>query len=178
MLGNDKATSRRIQRLATKRNLIVDDYLHKASRYLINVLVSRGIVTLIIGKNDGWKQEAEMGKRNNQNFVTIPHSRLLSQLQYKAQLAGIKVIVTEESYTSKASFLDGDKIPEYQKDAPKPKFSGRRIKRGMYKAKNGRKLNADVNGSFNIMRKVAPSMLTPEGVEGVVVRPEKVTLPK
>lgn len=176
ILGNNKATSHRIQRLATKRNQKVDDYLHKTSRYLINVLVAKGVGILIIGKNDGWKQHTDMGKQNNQNFVSIPHARFIDQLRYKADLAGIHVIVGEESYTSKASFLDNDPIPDYQSDSPKPVFSGRRVKRGMYKAKSGKKLNADVNGSFNIMRKVAPSMLSAEGVEGVVVRPVKVTL--
>lgn len=178
ILSSDKATSRKIQFLSTKRNHKIDDYLHKASRYLIHVLVARKVATLIIGKNDGWKQQASIGRRNNQNFVTIPHDRFINQLKYKAQLAGIKVILTEESYTSKASFLDGDSIPEYCLNAPKPKFSGTRIKRGMYQAKSGKKLNADVNGSFNIMRKVAPRMRRAEGVEGVVVRPVKVTLPK
>ena len=183
ILGSQKATSRRIQRLSTKRNWKIDDYLHKASRYLINALVAQNVGTLIIGKNDGWKQQADMGRQNNQtrvlrtaqpsanslNFVCIPHARFISQLEYKAQLVGIKLIVTEESYTSKASFLDSDVIPDYQQAKAKPKFSGRRVKRGMYKAKSGRKLNADVNGSFNIMLKAAPRMLA-EGVEGVVVR--------
>lgn len=174
ILGAHKATSRRIQALSTKRNHRVDDYLHKASRYLINVLLERGIGTLVIGQNEGWKQECKIGKQNNQNFVSIPHTRFIEQLQYKAARVGITVIVTEESYTSLASFLDNDPIPKYQPNV-KHKFSGRRIERGIYKAKNGSKLNADINGSFNIMRKAVPSMSLTEGVEGVVVRPVRVT---
>lgn len=175
LLGRENATSKKIKGLSTKRNHKVVDYLHKASRYLINALLFRGIGTLIIGKNVGWKQSAEMGKQNNQNFVNIPHAKFIEQLQYKAALVGIKVIVTEESYTSKASFLDNDLIPSYQQEFSNYKFSGRRIKRGMYKASSGRKLNADVNGSYNIMRKAVPSMSFTEGIEGVVVRPVRVT---
>ncbi len=174
-LGRENATSNQIKILSTKRNHKVDDYLHKASRYLINVLLFRGIGTLIIGKNVGWKQSTEIGKHHNQNFVSIPHARFIEQLQYKAALVGIKVIVTEESYTSLASFLDDDVIPNYQQGFSNYKFSGRRIKRGMYKSKSGRQLNADVNGAYNIMRKAVPSMSLTEGIEGVVVRPVRVT---
>lgn len=177
LLGDEKRTSLRIKRLATKRNHKVDNYLHSCSRWLINESAKIGVGTLIIGKNEGWKQESNIGKRNNQNFVSIPHSRFISQLEYKGRLAGIRVIVTEESYTSRSSFLDLDPIPTYDTNTPKPSFSGRRIKRGIYKASTGRKLNADINGSYNIMRKAVPSTFT-EGIEGVVVRPVKVTLPK
>lgn len=175
-LPKGKGTTSRIQRLSTKRNFKVDDYMHKASRCIINKLIVNDIGTLVIGKNDGWKQESIMGKQSNQKFTCLPHDKFIRQLKYKGELVGIKVIVTEESYSSKASFLDLDSIPVYQK-GKNYHFSGRRIKRGMYKSSNGRKLNADVNGSFNIMRKVSPSMFLTEGLEGVVVRPMKVTLP-
>lgn len=169
------STSKRIQRLSTKRNFKVDDYLHKASRVVITQLISNDIGTLIIGKNDGWKQELNIGKRNNQNFIQLPHDRFIHLLKYKAELVGIKVIVTEESYTSLASFLDLDTIPTYEKGVSHT-FNGKRIKRGMYKSKSGQRINADCNGSFNIIRKVFPNAFS-NGIEGVVVHPVKVILP-
>jgi putative transposase len=97
-----------------------------------------------------------MGKRNNQNFVSVPHARFIEMLAYKADLVGIQVMVTEESYTSKASVLDADPLPVYDAARPAPAFSGRRVKRGLYRAADGRHINADVNGAYNIICKVAP----------------------
>ena len=95
-----------------------------------------------------------MGRENNQAFVQIPHARLIDLLTYKAKLVGINVVIVEESYTSKASFLDQDPIPTYDsKRTEKPRFSGKREKRGLYRASNGRRINADINGSYNILRK-------------------------
>lgn len=173
-LPNSVYKSAAIQKLAAKRNFKVDDYLHKASRYIINNLVLCNISTLVIGKNDNWKQECKMGKNNTQNFVSVPHSRFVSMLIYKAELVGIKVIVTEESYTSRASFLDQDMIPVYGK-VSSPKFSGRRVSRGLYKTKSGRRISADVNGSLNILRKGFPNAFS-NGIQGVVVHPIKVNL--
>ena len=167
-------TTNKIQKLCTKRNFKVDDYLHKASRLIINRLVNNNIGTLVVGKNDNWKQESNIGKRNNQNFVQIPHERLIHQLKYKAELVGIHVVATEESYTSQASFLDLDPIPAY-KQGIKHTFSGKRIQRGMYKSKLNRKINADVNGSYNIIRKVVPKAFI-NGIEGVVVHPVRLNL--
>lgn len=167
-------TSTALQKLATKRNFKVDDYLHKASRSIINDLVQRNISILVIGKNDNWKQNCKMGKKNTQNFVNIPHSRFVDMLIYKAELVGITIIVTEESYTSRASFLDQDEIPVYGK-VHSPKFSGRRVSRGMYKTKSGRLINADVNGSLNILSKGFPNAFS-NGIQGVVVHPVKVYL--
>jgi putative transposase len=159
-------TTKRIEHLTNKRNRRIDHYIHTASRWIIDDLVAHGIGTLVIGKNDGWKQEANMGKRTNQQFVSIPHARFIQMLQYKAELAGITVIITEESYTSQASFLDRDEMPVYDpKQAAKPKFSGKRIERGLYRAKDGTLINADCNGSSNIVRKVAPDAFGLEGVE-------------
>jgi IS605 OrfB family transposase len=160
-------TTKRIERLTNTRTRRIDHYLHTTSRWIIDDLVAHGIGTLVIGKNDGWKQEANMGKRTNQHFVAIPHARFIAMLSYKARLAGITVIATEESYTSKASFLDQDEIPVYDpKRKEKPTFSGKRIKRGLYRAADGALINADCNGSYNIIRKVAPDAFQPaEGVE-------------
>ena len=104
-LKNKKKTSKQLQNLTLKRNNKIKDYFHKASRYIVNQLVNQSINTLIIGKNDGWKQETNIGKKNNQNFVNIPHNMFVNQLKYKCQLEGINVIEQEESYTSKVSFL-------------------------------------------------------------------------
>jgi transposase len=111
----------------------------------------------VVGKNDGWKQAIGLGKRTNQNVVFVPHARFIEMLTYKAELVGIQVQITEERYTSQASFLDGDPLPVYDAANPTPIFRGRRVKRGLYRAANGRRLNADVNGAYNILRKVVPN---------------------
>ena len=132
-----------------------------------------------IGKNDGWKNGIEMGKRNNQTFMQIPHAQLISMIRYKAGLVGITVLLTEESYTSKASFLDRDEMPMYaSKCEEKPKFSGKRIKRELYRASDGRLINADIQGASNIIRKVAPDAFGPKGVEERVVPPVRIALAK
>ena len=89
--------------------------MHKTSRYIINHLIESQIGILVIGNNPNWKQDINLGKKNNQNFVQIPFFKLIEQLKYKAKLVGIKVIINEESYTSKASFLDWDDLPVYEK---------------------------------------------------------------
>ena len=150
------SVSWRMQRLSNKRNNKITDYLHKSSRYIVNQLVSKGVTDLVIGHNKGWKQDINMGKVNNQNFVSIPFNRLIEMISYKCELSGIRIHLQEESYTSKASFLDLDQIPTFDAakvDLVKHKFSGRRVKRGLYKSRNKSLINADVNGSLNIMRK-------------------------
>ena len=150
------SVSWRMQRLSNKRNNKITDYLHKASRYIVNQLVSKGVTDLVIGHNKGWKQDINMGKVNNQNFVSIPFNRLIEMVSYKCELSEIRVYLQEESYTSKASFLDLDQIPTFDAtkvDLVKHKFSGKRVKRGLYKSRDKSLINADVNGSLNIMRK-------------------------
>ena len=159
-------TTARMERLTNKRNRRIDHYMHTVSKQIVDLLVKEEIGVLCIGKNDGWKQEANMGKKNNQQFCFIPHARFISMLKYKAELVGIEVKVTEESYTSKASLLDLDKIPVYDpKRTDKPKFSGKRIKRGLYQASDGRLINADINGAGNTIRKVAPKAFESRVVE-------------
>jgi putative transposase len=179
-------TTARMERMTTKRNRRIDHYMHTASRHVIDLLVKEGIGTLVIGKNDGWKQGVTMGKRNNQNFVQIPHARFISMLTYKAELVGITVLITEESYTSKASFLDCDLLPVcHPNDDSKHTFSGKRVERGLYRASNGRYINADLNGAYNIIRKVAPDAFPrTEGVEdgkgvftSLVVHPVRIVVP-
>jgi putative transposase len=174
----NRFTSRHLDRVTTKRNRRVDSYQHTASRRIIDLLVSEGIGMLVIGKNPLWKQEANMGKRNNQQFVQIPHARFIDQLTYKAKLVGIQVIMQEESYTSKASFLDDDPIPTYQANhAQKPAFSGQRIARSWYRASDGQVIHADINGSLNILRKSNSDLLQlGRGVAGAAVRPRRLAV--
>jgi putative transposase len=137
--------------LSYRRKNQVNDYLNKAARYIINFCLTRKIGTIIVGYNPTLKQNSNMGKRNNQNFVQIPIFTLRAKLESLCERYGLKYIEQEESYTSKASSLDRDKMPVYNADNPvKPKFSGRRIKRGLYKTKDGHLINADCNGSLNI----------------------------
>ncbi len=124
----------------------------------------------MIGKNHSWKQEINIGKRNNQKFVSIPHTRFIEMLAYKAELSGIKVAITSESYTSKCSFLDREPICKHEK------YKGRRIKRGLFRASDGRLINADVNGSLNIIRKAfGNEAFASDSIQGVVVSPVRVT---
>jgi putative transposase len=153
----NRFSSRQLDQITAKRTRRVNHYLHTASRTIIDLLVSEGIGVLVIGLNRQWKQEVSLGRRNNQQFVQLPHSRFIDMLTYKAQRVGIRVIVREESYTSQASFLDRDAIPTYDPTRKeKPTFSGRRVERGLYRAKNGRRIHADVNGSYNTLRKEFP----------------------
>lgn len=150
-------TSNRLTRLDEKRNQKVKDFMHKASRVVINYSIAHNIDTIVIGRNSGWKRSINIGKVNNQKFVTIPYNDFIHMVEYKANEVGIKVIVTEESYTSKASFFDYDNVPTYDKDSNiKHRFSGRRITRGLYKTKDGILINADINGALNIITKAVP----------------------
>ena len=150
-------TSKSLDRLWLKRNNKISYEIHKVTKFLANYFDERDVSKVIIGNNSGWKNEINLGKRNNQNFVNIPYTKFINQLTYKCELLGITVIVREESYTSKASFLDYDEIPNY-KDETKPKFSGKRIKRGLYRSTT-RKINADVNGAYNTMVKENPNYI-------------------
>ena len=173
-------TSHKINKIAEKRKHKIEDYLHKTSRYIINQAVENQVGTIFIGHNSGWKQDINIGDVNNQNFVNIPFNKFINMVQYKGLLEGIKVEVLEESYTSKASFLDKDFIPTYDENVETNyKFSGRRIHRGLYKSNKGL-INADLNGSFNIMRKGLESLNVKSDVEipgntGQVFCPQKIT---
>ena len=161
--------SNRMRKLTFKRNNKVEDYIHKASRFLINYCRNNEINTIIIGNNKNWKQNSKMSKRVNQNFISIPYYSFIQKVQYKAEEFGIKVIVTEESYTSGTSFLDGEyPIKEnYNKS--------RRKHRGLFISNKGIKINADVNGSYQIIKKVFPKAFA-DGIEGVGLHPFKVDL--
>ncbi len=166
--------TKQMQPITTRRYRRVNHYLHTASKAIIDLLVKEGVGTIIIGKNPLWKQEVCMGRRNNQNFVQIPHARFIDMLTYKAVLAGIQVEIQEESYTSQASFLDLDPLPTYNPDeTTEYSFSSKRIgKRDrLYRAKDGRIICADVNGSYNILRKCKPDAFNAEGIAAYVVQP-------
>jgi putative transposase len=161
--------SRQLDILTDQRNRQMTSYLHVASRRIMDWLVAQRIGTLVIGKNDGWKQQIRLGKRTNQHFVFIPHARFIQMLTYKAELVGIRVLVSEESYTSKSSFLDLEPVAKHES------YAGRRVKRGLFRARDGRCLNADINGAYNILRKVVPDAFG-NGIGGVVVHPVRMAL--
>ncbi len=161
-------SSNRLEKLTTKRNRKVDNYLHNASNKIINHLIKNNIGTVVIGKNKLWKTESKMSKKNNQNFVSIPHARLINMIEYKCFLIGITVKVTEESHTSKCSFIDFESIEHHDK------YLGRRKYRGLFISKEKIEINADCNGGGNIERKVFPNAFA-NGIQGVVVRPIRIT---
>lgn len=136
-----------------KRDNKIKDYMHKSSTFIVNLLVENNVGTLVIGQNKGWKQDTKMRKDDKQTFIQIPFNKFISMLEYKCELFGIEVVLQEESYTSKSSFLDLDYICTYGLDDEKYNPSGKRIKRGLYKTRDGKLINADVNGSLNILRK-------------------------
>ncbi len=147
--------------------------MHHTSRLIVDLLVAKQIETLVVGKNVQWKNESNLGKQTNQNFVNVPHARLIEMLEYKAQLVGIKVLQQEESYTSQSSFLNLDPIPVYGKTGNDVIFSGKRIKRGLYKTSVGQLINSDVNGAYNILRKAIPNAFS-NGIGSCVVGPMRV----
>jgi putative transposase len=174
--------TKQMEQITNMRNRRINHYLHAASKRIIDFLVKEGVGTAIIGKNPLWKQEVNNGRRNNQNFVSIPHARFIDMLMYKASLVGIQVEVQEESYTSKASFVDLDPIPTYKpNDDTEYIFSGKRIGRRnrLYRTKDGRKICADVNGSYNILRKSKPDAFVNAGAKGIaayVVQPIRLAI--
>ena len=161
---NKRKSSKAIARLSKKRNRKMNDLMHKVARRIVDECVAQNISVIVIGKNKGWKVAPKMSKFSNQKFVPIPLARLIELIEYKAKLQGIAVLTHEESYTSGTSFLDGE--------LPTKKFydKSRRKERGLFVSNTGIKINADVNGAFQIMRKVFPKV-TPDGIEGAVLRP-------
>lgn len=151
LLGPQK-TSRSIHRLWSRRSWILRTKIHQITAFLTALFEEMQIEKVFIGKNTNWKQGVPFGKAVKQRFAYLPYETFIEQLRYKCQLRGITVVTQEESYTSKASFLDNDNIPVHG-EIENPKFSGRRITRGLYRAGSGQLINADVNGSYNIMRK-------------------------
>ena len=150
---NANAKSKQLSVLSRNRDQFINDQMHKISKNVIDICLANNVGTIVLGINKGMKQHSNMGRSNNQAFVSLPISRLAFMITYKAQRAGIIVIEQEESYTSKADFLSNDLIPVYGKEKGEVSFSGSRIKRGLYKSATGVIINADINGAANIMRK-------------------------
>ena len=147
-------TTLRQKRITRKRNNRIEDYLSKAARTIVNYCLNNDIGKLILGYNEDFQRNSNIGSINNQNFVNIPYGKLRDKLIYLCKLYGIEFKLQEESYTSKASFFDEDEIPIYDKEnLQEYVFSGKRIKRGLYQTSAGKLINADCNGALNILRK-------------------------
>lgn len=144
----DKGSSNRIKKLTHKRNMKIENYIHESSRYIVNYCIENKISNIVIGNNKEWKQEINLGKKINQNFVSVPFATLISQIQYKSEEVGINVIVHEESYTSKIDHYALEPMKKQEK------YLGKRSKRGLFKSSTGKIVNADVNGAIGILRKV------------------------
>ena len=166
---NDKNYTNRLHQLTRKRNFKMEDALHKISRFIVDTALANQITTVVIGNNQGWKQSISLGRKTNQSFVTIPHQKLIEKICYKAKLQGIRVIITEESYTSGTSFLDGESPTKELYDKK------RRIYRGLFRSNQGVLINADVNAGYQILKKVFPNEFS-DGIEGAVFHPVRVNI--
>ena len=162
-------SSKRLRRLEMKRMMKIKDYLHKTSRRVVELMYNNNIGTCFIGYNKDWKQEVEMGKKNNQNFVSIPYSLLINMLRYKIEEKGGVLIELNEAYTSKCSFLDNEEICKHET------YKGKRVKRGLFLSGEGKALNADINGSLNILKRgIGFSFM----VKNEIFRPTKIDIEK
>ncbi len=163
--GNFRDT-KRIQKLHLKSNNKINTLFHRISKNLIDYCIKNDIGSIGIGYNNGWKQNINIGKRNNQKFVQIPFCKLLKQIKYKAKLKGIIFKITGEPYTSKCSFLDNEPIKRHKR------YLGKRISRGLFRASDGTIINADVNGAYNIMKKAFPNSISVDGIEALGLIPQ------
>lgn len=169
--NHDKESSKRIRKLTLKRNNKIKDYLHKSTKHIINYCEQNNIDNIVLGKNKGWKQEIELGKKTNQKFVQIPFNMFESFLSYKCEKSDIKFISREESYTSKCSALDLEEIKKHEE------YKGKRKSRGLFYSKSNIKINADINGAYNILRKEIGDDFIKNKIlpnRGLVVSPIKV----
>lgn len=172
-----KLTQRQVRNL-TKRNNRVNDYISKACRTVIDYCRRNKIGVLVCGYNVTFQKFTTLGKKNNQTFVNIPFGKIRDKLQYLCERYGIRFVEQEESYTSKSSFWDKDRLPVYNDDNPKEyKFKGRRVKRGLYRTTEGKFLNADVNGALNILRKSSVVDLRVLYGRGAVNTPVRIRVP-
>lgn len=171
-----KRIQKEIQKLCRKRNFRVKNFLHNTTKMLINQLVSANVTHLVVGKNVGWKQEVNIGTKSNQNFVYIPHAKFIDMLKYKWIKLGRTIEIVEESYTSKCSFLDQEEICKHET------YLGKRKYRGLFVSKNGHKINADINGAGNILRKGISNAFdlwsNEDLIKGFVVSPRRINVSK
>ncbi len=158
----------RMNKLTIKRNNKIDDFMHKASKFIVDYALGINCNTIIIGNNKDWKRGSKMSKNVNQSFVGIPHQRFIEMIKYKCENVGLNLIITEESYTSSTSFLDGELPCKDNYDKTRRKY------RGLFISNEGIKINADVNGAYQIIKKVSPNLF--DGVEGVGLHPFKVNI--
>ena len=165
----NKENTKRINRLYLTRNRKIRDIMHKLSSAVIAYAKNLKIDTIVIGHNSGWKQDVDMGKKNNQDFVQIPFNTLINQIYYKGNENGINVIIQEESYTSKCSFLDNEEIDKHET------YSGKRIKRGVFRSANGTLMHADLQASYNIIKKAIPEAFA-NGIEGIGLYPGSLSI--
>lgn len=171
--NHNKNTSNRINKLTIKRNNKIKNYLHKCSKFIVSYCKENYIDNVVLGKNIGWKDKINLGKKTNQSFVSIPFNNFESYLRYKLQKEGLNLIIKNEAYTSKCSALDKEKIQKHKV------YLGNRIHRGLFKTQT-KIINADVNGSLNILRKEIGDNFINEIVAniGLVDRPVKINLYK
>ena len=162
-------SSKRLRKLEMKRMMKIKDYLHKTSRRIVELMEQNNIGTCFIGHNNGWKNEIEMGKKNNQNFVSIPYSLLINMLKYKIEEKGGILVELNEAYTSKCSFLDNEEICKHET------YKGKRVKRGLFLSFDKKALNADINGSLNILKR---GMKFGFDFKECFFRPEKIDIQK
>jgi putative transposase len=169
-VGN-RGTSKRLRWLNNRRNFWIEDKIHKASRWIINYCISNNIGSIVVGLNKGWKQNIELGKRNNQKFVEIPFSKLVDKITYKGKLVGINVQVTEESYTSKVDHLAFETLEKQNS------YLGKRKKRGLFQSSTNKLINADVNGAIGVGRKVFGDSFVREIIgSGLAFNPVRVNI--
>lgn len=178
-VNHQPMNTKQMFQLSYYRAMKLDRFAHESSKYIVKYALRHEINTIIIGNNKGLKRSSNMGKRNNQNFIGIPHQKLVEKLIYKANLAGIVVLTTNESYTSQTSFLDDEEpIKENGNDARKEKGLSpvkRRIYRGLFKSNTNKLINADVNGALQIIKKVVPNAFA-DGIEGIGLHPLKINI--
>jgi putative transposase len=164
-----KQITKRERRLFMKRNRKIKGIMHKVSKAIVQYAKSNDIDTIVIGYNNGWKQNVNLGKKNNQKFVHVPFNTLIQQIKYKSEEIEINVIIQNEDHTSKCSFLDNESIEHH--DA----YMGKRIKRVIFKFKDGILIHADLHGSYNIIRKAVPEAIA-DGIEGIELYPRSLSL--
>ncbi|MGC8561977.1 MAG: RNA-guided endonuclease InsQ/TnpB family protein [Thermoplasmata archaeon] len=166
---NERKRTKKMQKPFTERNRKVKDIMHRVSKAIVAYAKIREIDTIVIGHNNEWKQSVSMGKRNNQNFVQLPFNTLIQQIRYKAEEKGINVMIQEESHTSKCSFLDNEVVEHHDT------YMGKRISRGTFLSADGTPIHADLNGSYNIIRKAIPEAFA-DGIEGIGLYPRSLSI--
>lgn len=167
--GNERKQTKKLQKLFMERNRKVKDIMHKVSKSIVEYAKSMDIDTIVIGHNKGWKQSSDMGKKNNQNFVQLPFNMIITQIKYKAEEMGINVIIQNEDHTSKCSFLDNESIEHHDT------YIGKRIKRGIFRSAGGKLIHADLQASYNIIKKAIPEAFA-NGIEGIGLYPRSLSI--